>query len=267
MSHYFLFHSIKSYTYWLCVMSSIYIYAQDQEDKSNSISISLGYQSGVLKDANFSPLNYKQNGSTYTMEYIKFGGHKNSILSIQLNAGFNTLSTDASTYFDTDITQVQLNIYYTKRLNPTVSKSAIYLGGQLISEVKSLDWENTESFSYFAAHGIGLKGIYQYNVSNTIAMGASIYSPFIALIARPPYNGIDEDVIENQDNILAIITNGTIESLNTYFKLETEFNITYKLTESLAVKANIIFDYNTLYKGNKWTQFRTLTNIGLAYNF
>ncbi|WP_396601199.1 hypothetical protein [Algibacter sp. R77976] len=267
MCKFFSKYLIKQCICYLFLISSLSIYTQNQEENKNSISVNFGYQSGVLNDANFSPLNYNLNGSNYTLEYVRYGSHKKHILCMQVNAGFNTLSTNASGFFDTDIIQVQLGVFYVKRLNQITSESTFYLGGQFRSQVKSLDWENTESFSYLATHSLGIKGLYQYRITKKIVFKASIYCPFISLLARPPYNGIDEEIIDNQDNALALITNGTIESLNAYFELETELNLTYILTNSLAIKANILFNYNTINKRNKWTQFQILTNAGLAYNF
>lgn len=241
--------------------------AQNQEENKNSINVSLGYLAGVLSDANFSPLNYRQSGSNYTLEYKRLGSNKKSILGIQINAGLSTLSTDASIFFDTESIQAQLDVFYLKRLNQITSKSTLYLGGQITSQVKSLDWENTESFSYFSTHSFGIKGLYQHKLMERLTFEASMHIPLISLLARPPYNGIDEEVIENQDNILALITNGTIESFNAYFKIETKLNITYALTKSFAIKVNFLFDYNTIYQGNDWTQFQMQTNAGLAYNF
>lgn len=267
MYKYFFKDLNKQYIFCLFFISSLCIYAQNQEENKNSLSVNFGYQSGVLNDANFSPLNYRENGSNYALKYTRFGNNKKSIIGIQVNAGFSTLSTSASTFFDTDVIQAQLDIFYAKKLKRITSKSTFYLGGRFTSRVKSLDWENTESFSYFAAHSLGIKGLYQYLLTPKVIFETAIYIPFISLIARPPYNGIDEGIIENQDNILALITNGNIESFNSYFRIVANFNLTYEFTKSFAIKTNILLDYNTVNQENNWTQFQIITNAGLAYNF
>jgi len=137
----------------------------------------------------------------------------------------------------------------------------------LSSKVKSLDWENTESFSYFAVHSFVIRGSYQSKITDRLSLDISISIPFVSFLARPPYNGINEEIIDNQDNIIAIITKGEVESFNAYFNIDSEFDFSYTLSKSIAVNAKISFDYNTIYSGNAWTQFQVVTNTGLTYNF
>jgi len=83
---YILGYSIKRYVLYIFILNSLHIYAQNQDKNTNTISIGLGYNTGFLNDANYSPLNYKQNGGDFFLTYKRLGDNEESIFGIQVNA-------------------------------------------------------------------------------------------------------------------------------------------------------------------------------------
>jgi len=233
----------------------------------NQIGFQIGYNQGYLKDLNFSALNYKENGLLYSLNYIHQKPNGKGIFNVDMDFSLGKLKTRASKDFTSAITMANLELSYVRKLTNKDSKYSFYLGGQYNSYLQILDWNDYESFSFLATHGIGLKGLLSYNLNSKHKFTTSLFIPVFQDLVRPPYNGIDETIIEDQDNTVKLIFAGKPSSFNTYFAFDWKLNYFYAISNRFDLTATYLVRYQNVSEINKVKHLQNQFTIGLNFKF
>lgn len=243
--------------------------AFSQNDKidftKNSIGLQLGYNAGYLKDVNFSALNYKEGGLLYSLKFEHHPPNEKEIIDAEFNFCLGTLKTKASDNLTSASTMANFEFSYLRKL--IQKRAAIYLGAQYNSYLQILDWQGYESFSFLSTHGIGFKGLLSYPLSSKHKFTSSLFIPVFQNLVRPPYNGIDEKIIENQDNISLIIFDGQPASFNQYFAFDWKLNYLFSLSKKFDLSATYLLRYQKTSEINEITHLQNQLSVGLNFKF
>lgn len=232
----------------------------------NSLGIRVGYNQGYFKDLNFSPLNYTEAGMLFGLTYTKLSSKEKGVLNVDLEFSSSQLKTKKSSYLVSNSTLANLEISYLRRVSSSKDLS-FYIGGEYSSYVQIVDWQDFDSFSYLASHGIGVKGLLFYDLTPIHRFSTSLFIPVFQFLARPPYNGIDEEIIENQDNIAKIIFNGSPSSVGQYLALEWKINYLLSISEKVDLSATYLLRYQNLSEINKVIHLQNQLSIGANIKF
>lgn len=233
----------------------------------NQIGIQIGYNQGYLKDLNFSALNYKEGGLLYSFNYTHQKPSGKNIFNVDIDYCSGKLKTKVSKDFTSEITVANLEFSYARKLTKKDNELTFYLGGQYNSYLQILDWEDLESFSFLATHGIGPKGLLTYNVNSKHKFTTSLFIPVFQNLVRPPYNGIDETIIENQDNTVKIIFAGKLASFDKFFGFDWKLNYTYAISNRFDLSATYLARYQNVAEINMVKHLQNQYAIGLNFKF
>ena len=96
---------------------------------------------------------------------------------------------------------------------------------------------------------------------------ASLSIPVFQSLARPPYNGIDEFIIENQDKPADIIFSGTPTSFNDFIAFEFCVDYTYKLTKRIDWHTNYTLYTQQVMESNRFKSLSNTITTGVAIKF
>lgn len=241
------------------------VQAQKLENMSkNQIEIGFGYQTNYLKDVNFSPLNQAGGGFATVLEYKRIS---KNIFGVTFQFSPGNIHSGPSNEFTTSYINANLELEYLFKLTQEDGAYQFFLGPAYNTRVLYLDWYDLDAFSYAATHGIGIKGLISKNIKEKHLVQATLGTPVFQVLARPPYNGIDEFIIENQDNPAIIIFSGTPSSLNKFFALEFCVNYKYKLTQQLDWQINYILFTQKVKEANLLKSLSNTISTGITINF
>ena len=236
------------------------------EQTKNCVGLQVGYNHGYLKDLNFSPLNYKEGGLLYALNYTNQNPNGKVILNVDIEFSSAQLKTKASDYLASNLIMANFETSFVRKVSKE-KKLLIYIGGQYSSYLQIIDWQDYESFSFLASHGVGVKGLISYNLTAKHRFSSSLYIPVFQFLARPPYNGIDENIIENQDNIAKIIFNGKPVSFNQYLAFDWKINYLYSLSKRFDFSATYLLRYQNVSEINEVVHLQNQLSIGLKFKF
>tara|TARA_R110000868_G_scaffold372453_2_gene636288 strand:- start:458 stop:1234 length:777 start_codon:yes stop_codon:yes gene_type:complete len=235
----------------------------DKKSK-NQIEIGFGHQSSYLKDKNFSPLNQKGGGLATRIKYQRIS---KNIFGANLQISSGNIYSGPSNGFTTSFINVNLGLEYLFRLSPQEQSFQFFIGPVYNSRVLYLDWYDQDAFSYVASHGVGLKGLISKRINDKHMIRASLSIPVFQSLARPPYNGIDEFIIENQDKPADIIFSGTPTSFNDFIAFEFCVDYTYKLTKRIDWHTNYTLYTQQVMESNRFKSLSNTITTGVAIKF
>lgn len=241
------------------------VYSQKDSTIQNSITISTGLNQGYFKDLNFSPLNYSISGVNYGITYSR---RKNkSIFLTSLVFNNNTINTMQQTVFPEAIYfQGKVKIAYLRKLTKISNKVDFFLGGQYQSNANYIDWQG-ESTSFLVAHSLGISFYGEFRFNNKHAINSSISLPLFTLMVRPPYSGFDEELDENSDKPLRLITNGYFTSVNNYVSPSFSIQYEYNLTKRFSISVEYQMNYQNQSKNDRFITYQNQIRIGLSHKF
>ena len=234
---------------------------------NNKIGIQIGNNFGYLKDLNFSVLNYNESGLLYSLDYINQKPNGKGIFNADIDFSLGKLKSKASEYFTSDITLANLEVSYIRLLAKKENQLIFFLGGQYNSYLQILDWNDFESFSFLATHGIGVKGLLQCNLNSKHTFKTSLFIPVFQNLVRPPYNAIDETIIENQDNTLKLIFSGKLSSFNTYFSFDWKLNYVFEVAKRFDLTATYLVRYQKVSEINTVKHLQNQITFGANFKF
>lgn len=237
-----------------------------QTTPKNSLGLSGGISAGWLTDLNYSPLNYKNNGSAFGLHYRRHT-KKNYRLYANIELGLTTLKNDISNSFDADNYLANIEIGYLKPTNLPNDRLQLYVGGQYHTFLNTVFFDGTESISFFGVHGVDIAGQldYQVNEKSQLTMGLSI--PVFGQLVRPPYTGWNKFVQENENTPVVVMTTGEWTSLNDYFGINWTLDYRYTLSQKWDLAAHYRFQY---YQTDVLKESKIAANqlrVGLHYKF
>jgi len=234
---------------------------------NNRIGLEIGYNQGYLKDDNFSALNYKESGLLYSLSYTNQNPDGKGVFNVDMDFSLGKLKTSVSEDFMSAITIANLEVSYVRKLKTKDNHISLYLGGQYNSYLQILDWKDFESFSFLATHGIGIKGLLAYHLDSKQKLTASLFIPVFQDLVRPPYNGINETIIENQDNTVKLIGTGKPSSFNTYVAFDLKFNYSYSISSRYDLATTYLLRYQNVSETNTVKHLENQLTVGLNYKF
>jgi len=207
----------------------------------NYIGLGIGYRFDNLNDQNFSPLNQKGGGLFYSLFYEKRG---DNILKLSIDYSNGTLASGADDAFESTYYAANIGVSYFKNLSPSEANTKFYIGGTYNLDIYYTDWSDQDAFSYITANGLSIAGAINKQLNDKQFIESSISFPFLQFLSRPPYNGINEFIIENQDSPAKIIFDGDLTSLHKFqsftwdinYNLEVSNHINWRLYYALNVK-------------------------------
>lgn len=238
-----------------------------EKTKLNHIGIAVGYNQGYVNDLNFSALNYHESGLCYSLDYIRQQRNGKGFLIVDADVSLGKLKNRASGFFTSNNTVANLEISYLHKIYLKNPKCETYLGGQLNTYLQILDWNDYESFSFLATHGIGPKVLVSFKLNPNNRFQASLFLPLFQNLVRPPYNGIDELIIENQDNTIKLITSGQPASFNKYMALDWKLIYSLAITHVFDWNFSYLLRYQNINEVNKFVHLQNQLTTGLTFNF
>ncbi|MEM6803058.1 MAG: hypothetical protein AAF696_16760 [Bacteroidota bacterium] len=250
----------------LCFLS---IYGQGQESifKKHKINFRTGVQQEFIKDLNYSPLRYKGTAWAQGVSYQHVNDKR--ILSLDLDYASDTIRSIASPFFDTNFIKGHMHLAYLKKLMENSQASfSLYAGAQYSFFINYLDWENQTSFSFLANHSLDLKLQAGMQFSSLHSLTAQLSLPLLNLIVRPPYNGFDAELDQNNEEgrIFALITDGKWRSLNSLFAYDLRLAYAYMLSDSLAFTLSYQQHYYLSELSFSYRNFAQSFSLGLKLN-
>ncbi|WP_117885349.1 hypothetical protein [Aureibaculum luteum] len=244
---------------------SINIYAQQQGPiPKNYLGIGIGYRLDNLKDTNFSPLNQKGGSFFYSVFYER---HSKNIMKFNIKYGDGILKSGRSDRLKTSYYAGSVGFTYLKNLSTNQESANFYVGGSYNLDLLYMDWFNQDAFSYVSAHGLSMNVAVSKQLAPRQYIESTVAIPVLQFLSRPPYNGIDEYIIENQDEPLNIIFAGKLTSLKAYKSIHWNVNYRYEISNNF----NLKFDYDLNIQSVKTVnEFKNLSNrvsTSLLYQF
>lgn len=233
----------------------------------NNLSLSVGYNVGLLKDENFSPLNYSENGLTYSIDYLRLNPEKNQLFKVQVDFMSNDLITDASSDFISKLISGNLSFDYQRKLTNSKENFNLYLGGGYQSNINYINYNDQDAFSYFMSHGLNLSATAFLNISEKSHFESTIHIPLFEMVVQPPYAGNDEILEENQEKPFSLITNGEFTSLNTYFALFWTASWVHHVSDKIQLRAEYKFQYQKASTTHLFIQNQNQLCAGATYMF
>lgn len=258
---------MKKYTITFLALLCFLNIAQGQnleKMSKNQIEVGFGYQKNYLKDNIYSPLNQVGGGFATLLKYKRIS---KNIFGVNIQFSPGSLNSGPSNRFTTSYINANLELEYLFNLTQEENAYQFFLGPAYNTRVLYFDWNDLDAFSYVASHGIGIKGLVSKRIKEKHLIQATLSVPVFQFLARPPYNGIDEFIIENQDSPAKIILGGTPSSFNKFLALEFCVDYKYKLTQHIDWFLNY-----TLYtqKAREPNLLKSLSNTivtGITFNF
>ncbi len=228
----------------------------------NSIGLEIGYSIDYLNDQNFSPINQKGTTLLYSANYERWT--ENSF-KISISYGDGTLESRPDNSFNTSYYKARISSTYLKNISKKSSSTKFYIGGAYNLNLLYLDWYDQDAFSYITTNGLSVNGAISKQLNNKHSIRSELAIPFIQFLSRPPYNGIDEFIIENQDQPIAIILDGNLTSFNTYRAFIWNVNYSYRLSQHFNWQIGYTLN---LQKVDDINKFKSLTNsISTSVNY
>jgi hypothetical protein len=222
------------------LISATSLFAQTEKTFNNNLSLDLGYNQGYMKDLNFSPLNYTQGGKLLGLNYQKNGANGKNRIESGLHLSAGKLNTAASDYFKTSYILATFDASFLRKIHASDdAKLTYFVGGEYKSSIQYMAWKGTEAISFIATHGIAIKGLVTYKLSEKQQLESSLAIPIVQNLVRPPYNTIDQFISENSDDFIKIATTGTPSSLGKY--QEITWKTQYKLDLSRHFALNLTY--------------------------
>ncbi|WP_323756525.1 hypothetical protein [Roseivirga sp.] len=237
-------------------------FAQEQESlPMNYLGIGVGYSFDRIKDVNFSPL--QQHGSSlfYSIFYER---HAENTLKISIKYSDTILKSGRSNRFKSSTYNPSVSVTYLKNLSPEQS-SNLYIGGTYELNILYMDWNGQDAFSYLSTNGLSVSAAISKQLTSEKNLESTISIPVIQFLSRPPYNGIDEYIIENQDDPLKIIFNSDLVSFKDYKSIRWNINYNHEISNRLNWKVDYDLNIQKVEKAPTFTSLSNRISTSLLY--
>ena len=231
----------------------------------NQFGFEVGLNSGYLKDKNFSYSNYKETGALFSVNYTRAKPNGKYVLITDVDFSSGQLTSNYTDNFTSKYIFLNVEVSFLYRLPQFKNeKVVVLLGPQLNTNFQYVDWDDRKSWSYLAAHGLSVKGLAKYKISEKKGFQTSLSVPVLLLLVRPPYNGYDLYIQQNRENILALLFRGDLSSFNRY--LNVDWKTTYEYTVSNRVNCNLgyLFRYQRVYGNNSLKHIQNQFTAGFS---
>lgn len=240
-----------------------------QKKANHEIGLTAGYNFGVFKDLNYSPLQYSSNGLLYGLNYKKTNKQSGNIFLAQLEFNADTVQTMTSKEFGANTIQGNLGLGYLKNIKLSKSdKWNVAVGGKYNFFIQYLDYKDQAAYSFLANHSIDVMGLVKYDFNAKHSLSAQLSLPLVSLIVRPPYNGSDEELTHNNDNHpLKVITDGYVGTVNKLFAYDLKLRYDYQFSDRFSANVTYLNRYQNVNDSNSLVQMQHQISTGLSLKF
>lgn len=232
----------------LCLNTS---FSQELATKINNlIGLSIGPSRDRINDQAYSPLNQKGGALSIALFYER---RPTNIFKTSLSYTSGNLKSGFAKKINTPYFNVDFETSYLKKIAESESITKYYIGGAYNFNVVSLD--SNDAYSFIAANELSISAAVSQQINKKSFIESSISIPVVAYVSRPPYNLTNEFIVENEDNILAIIFNGNLVSLkdykavkwSTFYNCIIDKNILWRFNYSLYTQSTTgVYKYNSI---------------------
>jgi hypothetical protein len=236
--------------------------------KKNNIGLSYGVNSGLLKDLNFSPLHYNENGHLFSLQYLRHNPIRKNIFEVGIDFSSGKTKTDVSPFLTANYIYGKISASYYRKINASKNnKCNFYAGAGYATNLFYVEWDDNEAFSYLATHGLTLNCIANYSINKHGQIYSTISIPFLQLLARPPYNGRDDFIIENASSPAKIFLTGKLATFNKYYGFSWSTKYIFNVSKLINLSVNYNLNLQKVTGVNKLTHLQNQVQAGLNLNF
>ncbi|WP_147676927.1 hypothetical protein [Algibacter pacificus] len=228
------------------------------------IGLDIGYRFDNLNDQNLSPLNQKGEGLSYSLFYEK---RKKNILKLNINYSDGLLESGVNDTFETSYYTGSFNASYLKSLSHSAKTTKFYIGLTYNLDVYYMDWFDQDAFSYSTTNGLSFTGAFTKQLNTKQFIEGSVTIPFLQYLSRPPYNGINEFIIENQDTPVNIIFDGELTSFKKYKAIAWNINYNLEISNHINWRLNYTLNIKKVIEINKVKSVSNLISTSISYKF
>jgi len=250
--------------------------------RKNSLSLNLGPGYIMRQDIMFSPfihtdisflsigLEYTHQAKLYQKVSLRYGNFNPKVsdpYDFSIHGENETAYPHSFNMIDID--------YHIGKVMIDNGKSTLTAGGLLSVDVQVFNYvyARISSFGYYSAFGLDIFGRYGIRISEKNSIAASLQLPLASWLARPPYNGIDDEFIENISShsgfktFLAFIGDGELVTWNRLQTFDAGINYTYSLNEKWDLGAGYLFEFIHANQPQNLLSFRNTINISATIRF
>ncbi len=232
---------------------------------NHQIGLSIGSNTGIMKDTNFSPLHYKERGILYKLSYENSKSSSKNIFFSNLAFSNGSLKTNASDSLESIYIYGDIELGYLRKFYTKNKKIDFALGAKYHLDFSEAIFNNVyESFTFNITHRLDLSARLNYQINEKHNLTANLSAPIVSLLVRPPFSGYDDELNENTEKPLALITNGNFVSGLKHRAIKFDLIHRYELNNKLSTMVQ--YEFNT--QSNKeYKQFQNQITVGLNYKF
>jgi hypothetical protein len=236
---------------------------------NTQLSFEIGPHLGYLKDLGFSPLNYRETGTLLSVLYALPGRNDKYLFTVDIDFTSGKLKTKTAENLTTPFIQGNIEVSLLWKLRKIRGERLkMFLGPQYNSYFQYMQWgEEMDSWNYMMVHGLNLKVLALYRISDKKRLQTSLSIPLLENFVRPPYNGFDQYIVENQEKILKLSFRGELASFNRYVAIDWRTTYQYAVSAHLDFIFGYLFRYQHVPGYNKVRHFQNQFTSGFAIKF
>ncbi|MEM6697439.1 MAG: hypothetical protein AAF806_27150 [Bacteroidota bacterium] len=256
----------------LCLLGTYALVGQTTEQlllPKHELTLTIGLHQSWMKDSNFSPLNYKGKGTLYGLEYRLNDKANKGVFLAGLNFGTGKYSTDIADVLDTDFILGDFSLGYLRRTSKSTMRTPSFaFGGRYHFHINYLDWQEQEAFSFLANHGFEFATSVDYRLDEKQRFQAQLSLPLFSYTVRPPYNGSDEELVQNNDNNpVKLLFDGYWSTFNRLFVYDLELRYDYKISDAFSLNLIYLNRYQSITNLHKFVQMQNQFRVGTSLQF
>lgn len=256
----------------LCLLGTHTLFGQTTDPlllPRHELTLTIGLNQSWLKDSNFSPLNYKGQGVVYGLEYRLSDKLNKGVFLVGLSFGTGKYSAAISDALDTEFILGDFILGYLRRTSePTMRTPSFSFGGRYHFHINYLDWEEQDAFSFLGNHGFEFATSVDYPLNEQHHFQAQLSIPLLSYTVRPPYNGSDEELSDNNDNHpVRLLFDGYWSTFNRLFIYELELKYHYQLSDNFSLNLIYLNRYQNVTNLHKFVQMQNQFRVGTSFQF
>ncbi len=253
----------KRWIIGLSLLSLLTVRAQDFKDFKNELDVSVGYSLGSIKDLNFAPLNYRENGINYGIGYTR-KLETGNLFSMRFDYADAEIETDASDFLTSDYTSGNARISYLIDVGSISNKLHFFLGGEYQTNWNKIEFQafGVPKDSYLVAHSLNIAALLAYSLNERNSLFFKAALPLVSFTVRPPFSEFDEEF-----DSFRLFDGGELGSFNKYVAFDGYFLYQYTLLQNVNLNASYTFLYQKHSEENEFTRFNSRLNIGVSLKF
>ncbi len=162
---------------------------------------------------------------------------------------------------------ISIGMEYLVKIENENESLNFYLGGVYETRALFVEWNDLDAFSYTSTQGLAIKGLVTKKFNSKHSIQTSLGIPVFQFLGRPPYNGIDEFIIENQDSPVKIMLKGEPSSFGQYLGLDWNLGYNYQITPRLVWNIDYSLFIQKVKDVHQFKRLSMVPSTGLTFKF